>query len=286
MVCSARLWADRPEQLGGTSGGSGEMRGGPGGCRMETAVAAMWGPAASRSWVGEPLTGGPAWAAPRAGWIRSRKLRLIPSRPAVCRARGNQKQLKIPDFPFHLAEGWGKHKGGGGQATGRSSTFSHCPAQDASAPAALVPGGHWPSPSIPTYFGVSTRQGPVAQALGTCLLLTVQPVASWHVGPHLRPTTNLNFPGPSIAKRTHCRGPLAASPLRKRALQKAVNLRRRAGQGTGEREALGGVWLLQKGDSVCALTGTAPSCHQVTRPRVMETLTPLLTSALQIATGN
>lgn len=47
-----------------------------------------------------------------------------------------------------------------------------------------------------------------------------------------------------------------------------------------------GVWLLQKGDSVLAPAGVAPACHRVTHPRVMETLTQLLTSASQIAVGN
>lgn len=130
--------------------------------RMETAVAAMWGPAASRLWVGEPLTRGvqPGQPFELAG---ARKWRLIPFCPAVRGARGNEKQLKILDFPFYLAEGWGKHRGGGGQATGRSSPFSHCTGLDASASTALAPGGNWPCPSIPSYFGVSTRQGPVSK---------------------------------------------------------------------------------------------------------------------------
>lgn len=46
------------------------------------------------------------------------------------------------------------------------------------------------------------------------------------------------------------------------------------------------VWLLQKGDSVRTPAGVAPACHRVTRPRVMETLTLVLTSTLLIAKGN
>lgn len=42
--------------------------------------------------------GGPAWTALELSGAR--KWRLIPPHPAVCRARGNPKQLKIPDFPF------------------------------------------------------------------------------------------------------------------------------------------------------------------------------------------
>lgn len=65
---------------------------------------------------GAPARGGPSWTALELAGAG--KWRLIPSRPAVRGARGNQKQLKIPDFPFYLVEGWGKRRGRGGQATG------------------------------------------------------------------------------------------------------------------------------------------------------------------------
>lgn len=61
---------------------------------------------------GAPAQGDPAWAALELSGVR--KCRIIPPHPAVCRARGNQKQLKIPDFPFCLA---GRDAGSTGEET-------------------------------------------------------------------------------------------------------------------------------------------------------------------------
>lgn len=91
---------------------------------------------------GAPDRGDPAWAALELSGVR--KWRLIPPHPAVCRARGNQKQLKIPDFPFCLAD---RDAGSTGEETDRlsgcSSTFSrrlctHSPGGEVALPALPV----------------------------------------------------------------------------------------------------------------------------------------------------
>lgn len=105
MVCGARAWADPAEQLGGTSGALGRRAEGRG-SRMEGSGSVV---VVGR---GAPDQGDPAWAALELSG--GRKWRLIPPHPAVCRARGNEKQLKIPDFPFCLA---GRDAGSTGEET-------------------------------------------------------------------------------------------------------------------------------------------------------------------------
>ena len=104
----------------------------------------MRGSAALRSWVGETLTG---WVPPGQPFelARAGKWRLIPSRPAVSEQEGIKKQLKIPDFPFHLAEGWGN--------TGEETDKLRGAAPPLRTAQGLVQRGDWPCPSIPSYFG-------------------------------------------------------------------------------------------------------------------------------------
>lgn len=122
--CGARAWAGPAERLGGTSVAPGEeVRAGEAGRRSSSS------PVGSGSVVvvgrGAPDQGGPAWAALELSG--GRKWRLIPPHPAACRARGNQKQLKIPDFPFCLA---GRDSGSTREETDElsvcSSTISRC----------------------------------------------------------------------------------------------------------------------------------------------------------------
>jgi len=74
---------------------------------------------------GDPDRVGPAWAALRAG--QSWEMETNPFPPCCERARGNQKAAENPGFPFPFGRGMGKHRGGDRQASGRSSTSSHCP---------------------------------------------------------------------------------------------------------------------------------------------------------------
>lgn len=228
MVCRARARADRASRAAGRHVG-GLRAGGLRGAVPRTRMEAGWRQLLQQRGVrqhrgrgsGSPQPGGvpPGQPLELAG---ARKWRLIPSRPAVFGARGNQKQLKIPDFPFYLAEGWGKHRGGDGKATGQSSTFSRCTGLDASAPAALAPGGNWPCPVI-----LGSAQGRALPPSVGALAAADRPACRIMAPDSIQDLgQTLISRGPQLLNVPTAPALLLRSPLQKKALQKAVNLRR------------------------------------------------------------